>query len=144
MTQALTKKHEGPLTRDEVRDQSFALVGILPEELGAEVIGRVRALLGASKTRFFAHEGKVTDSRDIEDNAARLGAARLGAELAGVLTSVGVGQRLGPAVVNIMLPDWGTAPGSAPVSVTVTEAAPVPDPSVVNAEVIDVGVKVGG
>ena len=84
-----------------------------------------RSLMEATKTRFFAHEGVVTDERDVEDNSARLGATRLAAELAGVLTSVGAGQHHGPTTIIIGIPDWGVAPGTRRRELVVTESAPV-------------------
>ena len=96
----------------------------------------------ATKTRFFAHEGVVTDERDVEDNAARLGAARLGAELAGVLTSVGAGQHHAPAQVLIILPRGATAPGMQVAEVDITECVTVHEPSVVNIEPIEAEVGV--
>ena len=62
--------------------------------------------MNAEKTRHFAHKGRVKDKVTVEDNAARLGAVRLAAEVAGVITPRAGGEGTGKPVAIIVLPVW--------------------------------------
>ena len=61
-----------PLTRAEVKAAAFRLTGITPEQLGREVVESVHPLMQAAKVKFATEKGKITDRRDVADNATRL------------------------------------------------------------------------
>ena len=81
------------------------MAGVSLEQLGAEVIQHARVLMEAHKTKYFAHQGLVGDERQVEDNATRLGATRLVAEIAGVISSRTDGGP-GSIQVNVIVPPF--------------------------------------
>jgi hypothetical protein len=63
------------------------MAGVSLEQLGTEVIQKVRVLMEAEHTKFFAHQGVVGDERQVADNSASLGATRLMAEILDIISS---------------------------------------------------------
>lgn len=117
------KAKGGPLTRAEIKETALRLAGVTEPELGAEVIGRARDLMDAKKTRFAQHEGEFTDSVEVEDNPTRLGAVRLGAEIAGIVSSRSGGEGSSKPVAVIILPVWSGPDGPEPKTVEPAPAA---------------------
>ncbi len=103
------RKEAGPLTASDVRDEALEILGITQGGLGAKSIKKAVDLMDATKLKVVAHEGKITDQIELEDNATQLGAARLVAEMAPVFSSRSEGGKGETNVqINVVLPSWYT------------------------------------
>jgi len=112
------------LSVTEMREMTLRIAGFDPEEVGRFVrkaASKLEAMLEAKTTKFFTTEGKVTDSREIEDNTSQIKAAAelldLGIDVMALKRSSGVegnSASKGPVVVD--LSNW---------NVTVAEKKPI-------------------
>lgn len=99
----------GPLTPDFTRAKILEAAGVTIEELGQlarDVITKSRALMDAKKMRYWAHEGRVMDEKEVEDNQTQLGASKQAGEIAGLFSSRASSGSSGKLEVVINLPGW--------------------------------------
>jgi hypothetical protein len=88
----------------QTRTAMLEAAGVVPADL-VRTVRRHRKLLNAKTTRFFAHDGVVTDAREVNDNDAQARAVELFYDVFGVkapraqaaASSLGVAIEIDPA-----------------------------------------------
>lgn len=76
-----------------------------------KMVQRLEEGLDAKETKFFAHEGKVQDQRNVVDHGTRAGAIKQTMELFDILRSRSDAEGGGrPVIVNIKWPAWAAPP----------------------------------
>lgn len=108
-----------------IRDRLLTRAGITePEQVAAikEAWDTKKALLKATQTKFFSHEGTVTDHRDVGDNRIQLDAAEAIDRFLGVVAPR-ADQKV-EVVHRLELPSWAL-PDNAPATAHIIEVQAV-------------------
>jgi hypothetical protein len=95
-----------------LRNVLWAGIGMTPDQLGERLrlaLDRATDLLEATETRFFSHEGKVTDQRLIKAHKAQLKAIHEITNIVRMLLPKQDAIRQGPVNVNVTVP-WTRQP----------------------------------
>jgi hypothetical protein len=122
-----------PISRAEVRNMILEAAGFTPNEAALimrKAMDKMLEKLEATKTQFFAFEGRVMDERELVDHGTQLKAAEdlaaLGVEIMG-LKQAASKDNPPPTRVNIDLSGWQVTPGDKDVTVKVMQG--VSDPN---------------
>lgn len=101
-----------PITAAELRERVLDVAGFDPEAVGAwmkKSADKLVEKLDAKTTKFFTSEGRVTDSREVGDNASQIKAASellsLGVDIMALKKQEGSGGST-PRAISIDLSGW--------------------------------------